>query len=504
MTDLKWPNETGPPESGPEGNGPDGAARAPHGAEPGEGLPRGGRNVLGSLIAPDVGELLEARRYDQARRELVALEPADIADVLSALGDEQEALAFRLLPHDLAADVFAYLDPESQEALLSKLTNEQAARILNEMDPDDRTALLEELPGPVARRLIAMMNPEERRITQAILNYPPDTVGRLMNPDYVRVKPDWTVARAIEHIRRVGRDAETVNVIYVTDESGILIDDLRIRQFLLAELEQTVQSLMDGKFVVLGASDDQGEAVRVLRKYDRSALPVVDSRGVLLGIVTADDVADVAEEEATEDIQKLGGMEALEAPYLSVPFRTMIRKRAGWLAVLFIGEMMTATAMGYFENEIATAVVLALFVPLIISSGGNSGSQAASLMIRALALGEVTLHDWWRIFGREIRNGFALGAVLGLLGVGRIVVWQALGWTDYGPHYVLIALTVGLSLVGVVTWGVLSGSMLPFLLQRLGLDPATSSAPFVATLVDVTGIVIYFTIAALLLRGTLL
>jgi magnesium transporter len=502
---LKWPNESGPPDSGPERDGLDaGAARAPDGAEPVEGLPRGGRNVLGGLIAPDVGELLEARRYNQARRELMGLEPADIADVFSALGDEQEALAFRLLPHDLAADVFAYLDPESQEALLSKLTNEQAARILNEMDPDDRTALLEELPGPVARRLIAMMDPKERAITQAIFNYPPDTVGRLMSPDYVRVKPDWTVSHAIEHIRRVGKDAETVNVIYVTDERGILIDDLRIRQFLLAAPDQTVSSLMDGNFTALRATDDQAEAVRVLRKYDRSALPVVDSRGVLLGLVTADDVADVAEEEATEDIQKLGGMEALGAPYLAVPFRTMIQKRAGWLAVLFVGEMMTATAMGFFQHEIATAVVLALFVPLIISSGGNSGSQAASLMIRALALGEVTLRDWWRIFGREIRNGLALGGVLGGIGVLRVLLWDSFGWTDYGPHVVLIALTVGLSLIGVVTWGTLSGSMLPFLLKRLGFDPATSSAPFVATLVDVTGLVIYFTIAAALLRGTLL
>jgi magnesium transporter len=325
-----------------------------------------------------------------------------------------------------------------------------------------------------------------------------------MSPDYVRVKPDWTVTRAIEHIRHVGKDAETVNVVYVTDQGGILIDDLKIRQFLLADPEQSVQSLMDGNFVALRAVDPQSEAVRVLRKYDRSALPVVDSRGVLLGLVTADDVVDVAEEEATEDIQKLGGMQALEAPYLSVPFRTMVRKRGGWLAVLFIGEMMTATAMGFFEHEIATAVVLALFVPLIISSGGNSGSQAASLMIRALALGEVTLRDWWRIFGREIRNGVALGGLLGLLGVCRVLLWQSFGWTDYGDHYLLIALTVGLSLVGVVTWGTLSGSMLPFLLQRLGADPATSSAPFVATLVDVTGLVIYFTIAATLLRGTLL
>ncbi len=494
MTDLQWPKDGGP-ENGP---GPGDGGERPDGAS------RGSGNVLGSLIAPDVGELIEARRYNQARRELMNLEPADIADVLSALEDEQEALAFRLLPHDLAADVFAYLDPESQEALLSKLTNEQAARLLNEMDPDDRTALLEELPGPVARRLIHMMNPKERRITQAILNYPPGTVGRLMSPDYVRVKPDWTVARAIEHIRRVGRDAETVNVIYVTDEGGILIDDLRIRQFLLADPDQTVQSIMDGNFVALRATDDQAEAVRVLRKYDRSALPVVDTRGVLLGLVTADDVADVAEEEATEDIQKLGGMQALEAPYLAVPFRTMIKKRAGWLAILFVGEMMTATAMGFFEHEIATAVVLALFVPLIISSGGNSGSQAASLMIRALALGEVTLRDWWQIFGREIRNGLALGVVLGLLGVSRVLLWQTFGWTDYGPHYLLIALTVGFALVGVVTWGTLSGSMLPFLLQRLGVDPATSSAPFVATLVDVTGLVIYFTIAATLLRGTLL
>jgi magnesium transporter len=461
-------------------------------------------NVLGGLIGPDIGWLLAERRYEEVRRELSALEPADIADLLRTLEDEQEAVAFRLLPHDLAADVFAYLDPESQEALLAKLGNEQASRLLNEMSPDDRTALLEDVPGPVAQRLIAMLGPEERRITQAILNYPPDTVGRLMSPDYVSVQPRWTIARCLDHIRRVGHDAETVNVIYVTDERGHLIDDLRLRQFLFADPDQVVESLMDGNFVSLSATDDQVEAVRAMRRYDRTALPVVDRRGVLLGLVTADDVADVAEEEATEDIQKLGGMQALAAPYLAVSFGTMMRKRAGWLAALFLGEMLTASAMGYFEGEIARAVVLALFVPLIISSGGNSGSQAASLMIRALALGEVTMRDWWRIFGREIRNGLALGAVLGAIGFVRVAGWHLLGWTDYGPHYVLIALTVGLSLLGVVTWGTLSGSMLPIVLHRVGLDPATSSAPFVATLVDVTGVVLYFSIAAALLSGTLL
>jgi magnesium transporter len=371
------------------------------------------------------------------------------------------------------------------------------------MEPDDRTALLEELPAEVAQRLISLLTPGERSITQTILGYPEESVGRLMTPDYVRVRPEWTIAQAMDHIRRYGRDAETVNVIYVVDEQGRLIDDLRIRQFLLADPQQTVESIMDRKFVALSATDDREEAVRLMHHYDRVALPVVDTRGILVGIVTADDVADVAEEEATEDIQKMGGMEALDVPYMETGFLPLVRKRAGWLSVLFVGEMLTATAMGYFEHEIQRAVVLALFIPLIISSGGNSGSQACSLIIRAMAVREIGLAQWYRVMRRELASGLVLGAVLGTIALVRITMWPTRA-TLYGQHYVLIATAVSLSLIGVVTFGTIAGSMLPFILRRLGFDPATASAPFVATLVDVTGIVIYFCVAAVVLRGTLL
>jgi len=304
-------------------------------------------------------------------------------------------------------------------------------------------------------------------------------------------------------VRAHGQDSETLNVIYVVDEHGMLIDDVRIREFLLAPLDHRVTELMDRRFVALKATDDQEEAVAVFRQYDRSALPVTDSAGMLIGIVTIDDVLDVAEATATREIQRIGGSEALDEPYIRIAFGRMIRKRGGWLTALFLGEMLTATAMGAFEAEIQKAVVLAMFVPLIISSGGNSGSQAATLVIRALALGEVGLGDWWRVMRREIMAGLSLGAILGSIGFLRIALWSA--FSDmYGVHWLLVAVTVSVSLVGVVLWGTLSGSLLPLLLRRLGFDPAASSAPFVATLVDVTGLVIYFSVASIVLRGTLL
>ncbi len=458
---------------------------------------------LNRLIGPDVGALLKERRYDQLRSAMTELEPADVADLIGSLEEEESAVTFRLLPRDLAADVFSYFDAEQQEILISRIGTERLAVLINEMDPDDRIALFEELPAEVASRLSALLTPAERSITQAILNYPEESIGRLMTPDYVRVRRSQTIAEAMAHIRRYGRDAETVNVIYVVDDDGRLIDDLKIRQFLLADPEQTVESIMDENFVALRATDDREEAVRQIERYDRVALPVLDSRGILVGIVTADDVADVAEEEVTEDIQKMSGMEALDAPYLDSAFASMVRKRAGWLCVLFLGQMLTATAMGYFEGEIEKAVVLALFLPLIISSGGNAGSQATSLVIRAMAVGEVELRHWWTVLRRELATGLSLGLLLGIIGLLRVVVWPH-SERLYGEHYVPLGLTLAASTLGVVTFGTFAGSMLPFVLKKLGLDPAAASAPFVATLVDVTGVVIYFSTAAVLLRGSIL
>ncbi len=459
--------------------------------------------MVGKILLPEIDTLIEARNFSALRELFSEMPPADVAEIILDLPEGEQVIIFRILPHELAADVFEYLDVEAQQQLLRGMAQEQVVGILNEMSPDDRTALLEELPSAAARQLIRLLTPEERRIAQALLGYPEGSVGRLMTPDLIAVNADWTVRETLDYVRENGQDTETLNVIYVVDDRGKLIDDLRIREFLLTPLEKKVSDLMDENFVALAVTDLQEEALNVFRKYDRSALPVVDSGGMLVGLVTIDDMLDVAEEEATEDIQKFGGMQAMEEQYMRIPLWRMVRKRATWLVVLFLGEMLTASAMGYYEGAIAKAVVLALFLPMIISSGGNSGSQASMLIIRAMALGEVALADWWRVMRKEILAGLLLGLVLGAIGFLRVAVWAQFS-NVYGPHWLLVAVTVGVALIGVVLWGSLSGSMLPFLLRRLGADPATSSAPFVATLVDVTGLVIYFSLALLILRGSML
>lgn len=451
----------------------------------------------------DLETLIEARDFISLREQIRNWPAGDLADLLEPLPAEKEAVVFRLLPRVDAAQVFSYLPMERQQELLKALAHEQVVNILNDMSDDDRTELLEELPAQVTQRMLNLLSPEERRRASFLLGYAENSVGRLMTPHFVRVRSHWTVAQALDHIRLYGTDSETMSLIYVIDDRGKLIDDLRIRQVLLASPETHIADLMDRRFVALKATDDQELAVEVFREADVNALPVTDTGGILIGIVTVDDIFDVAEEEATEDIQKIGGTEALDEPYMEIAIPSMVRKRATWLIVLFLSEMLTATAMGRFEDEIAKAVVLSIFVPLVISSGGNSGSQASTLIIRAMALGEVTLKDWWRVMRREILSGFSLGAILGSIGFLRITAW-ALLFHAYGDHWPLLALTVGIALVGIVLWGSLAGSMLPFLLRRVGLDPATSSAPFVATLVDVSGLIIYFTVAAVVLKGTLL
>jgi magnesium transporter len=448
--------------------------------------------------------MIEARNFTALRELFLEMPPADVAEIILDLPENERVIIFRILPHALAADVFEYIDVEAQQQLLRAMAHEQCVAILNEMSPDDRTALLEELPSAAARQLLRLLTPEERQGAQSLLGYPEGSVGRLMTPDLISIRSDWTVRDVLDYVREHGQDSETLNVLYVVDERGKLIDDIRMREFLLRPLETKVSDLEDENFVALNVTDSQEDAVNVFRKYDRSALPVVDSNGVLVGVVTIDDMLDVAEEEATEDIQKLGGMEALDEPYTTIPFLRMVKKRATWLILLFLGEMLTATAMQGYNGEIEKAAILAMFLPLIISSGGNSGSQATTLVIRAMALGELTLRDWFRVVGKELRAGVSLGLILGAIGFLRISLWQYLHIFDYGAYHWLIATTVGIALVGVVTWGTLGGAMLPFLLRRFGLDPATSSAPFVATLVDVTGLVIYFNVALYILRGTLL
>ena len=460
--------------------------------------------MVGNLLAPEIKGLIAARDFNGLRELFKEWPPADVADVILDLPDDEQVIIFRVLPAALAADVFEYIGIEEQQKLLRAMAHEQVVGILNEMSPDDRTALLEELPSAASRQLIRLLTPEERRVTQALLGYAEGSVGRLMTPDFIAIHEDWTVKEVLDYVREYGRDSETLNVLYVVDERGKLIDDVRIREFLLRPLTAKVSEIRDENFIALRVNDLQEEAVNVFRKYDRTALPVVDSNNVLVGIVTIDDMLDVAEQEATEDIQKIGGMEALDEPYTTIPFLRMVKKRATWLILLFLGEMLTATAMQGYNSEIEKAAILAMFLPLIISSGGNSGSQATTLVIRAMALGELSLRDWFRVVRKELLSGVSLGLILGTIGFFRISLWQYLHIFDYGRYHWLVALTVGAALVGVVLWGTVSGAMLPFLLRRLGLDPATSSAPFVATLVDVTGLVIYFNVALLILRGTLL
>ena len=455
-------------------------------------------------VGDELRELIRQQNWNQLRDRLTDLHPSDVADLIIALPREEEGFVFRVLPRDEAGEVFSYLPPDHQEGLIESLSNEQDRNVLAEMNPDDRTRLLEEMPAEVTRRLLTALSPEDLKNARWLLGYPEDTAGRYMTPRYVTIQPEMTAAEALEHIRRTGRGKETVNVVYIVDQRGRLVEDIRLSSLVLAEPSTKVMDIDDPPLVKMNATDDREEVLKAFEKYDRLALPVTDADGHMLGIITVDDVLDVAEQEATEDIQKLGGMEALDAPYLQVNVLAMIKKRAGWLSALFLGEMLTATAMGYFEDEIAKAVVLALFVPLIISSGGNSGSQATSLIIRSLALRELRLRDWFRVFRREILSGLALGSLLGFIGFIRIVLWEKLGITEYGVHYMLVALTVWFSLIGVVLFGTLAGSMLPFILRKLGFDPATASAPFVATLVDVTGLCIYFTVALMILRGTLL
>jgi magnesium transporter len=453
--------------------------------------------------AEELAAVVRARDFTRLR-DMVRNQPAhDVAEVLTALGLEDQVVAFRVLPRKDAAAVFEYLSHESQEALLKAMAQEDVAALLNDMAPDDRTMFLEELPAAATRQLLTLLTPEERAVAVNLLGYPDGSIGRLMTPHYVAVREQWTVRDVLDYVRRHGRDSETLNVLYVVDDHEALIDDIRIREFLLTDPDRRVADLMDRRFVALKASDDQATAVAAFRQHDRTALPVTDTAGMLIGIVTIDDVLDVAEAAATREIQRIGGSEALDEPYMKISFARMIQKRAGWLTALFLGEMLTATAMGFFEEEISKAVVLALFVPLIISSGGNSGSQASTLVIRALALGEVGLADWWRVIRREIFAGLALGSILGAIGFLRITIWS--GFSDiYTAHWLLVAMTVAITLLGIVLWGTVIGSLLPFLLRRLGFDPATSSAPFVATLVDVTGLVIYFSVAMVILRGTLL
>ena len=442
-------------------------------------------------------EIIQSEDVLQIREFLNNQNISDVAELIDDFPDYESQIIANLSIHR-ASSTFKILDVPTQKRIIQELPAFKTAELLNDLSADDRTSFLEELPSEVVKELIKTLDPEERKITLALLGYPEDSVGRLMTPDYIAVEKDWTVKEVIERIREVGKDSETIDVIYVVDDKGIFIDDVRIREIILANPEKKIEDVIDNRYIALNVNDDQETASNAFRMNNRVALPVLDNNNLLLGIVTIDDVLWIAQEEFSEDIQKIGGTEALNEPYLEIPLLKLFKKRIVWLVVLFLGEMLTATAMGYFEDEIQKVVMLALFIPLIISSGGNSGSQASTLIIQAMALGEITIVDWWRVIRREILSGLLLGTVLGLIGFTRVMLWNGIFHT-YGDHPILIATTVGFALVGVVLWGTIAGSMLPIVLKRFGADPATSSAPFVATLVDVTGLVIYFSIAFLIM-----
>jgi len=428
---------------------------------------------------------------------------SDVAELIEENPDYDSQIIANMAIHR-AAMVFKILDVTAQKNIIRQLPSSKTAELLNELPADDRTDFLEELPRSTIRDLIKLLDPDERKITLALLGYPEDSVGRLMTPDYVYVYEHNSVSEVFDTVRKYARGSETIDVIYVINKAGELVDDIRIRDVILAAPDKIVGDLIDGRVITLNVTDDQEHASQVFKMNNRVALPVVDDNNILLGIVTIDDMLWVADEEFSEDMQKMGGTEAFEESYLDISLLKLFKKRIGWLVVLFLGEMFTATAMGYFEDEIAKAVVLALFVPLIISSGGNTGSQASTLIIQAMAVGDVSLTDWWRVMRREILSGLLLGTVLGIIGFIRVALWHSFAPNIYGTHWMMIGFTVGVSLVGVVLWGTITGSMLPLILKRLGADPAVSSAPFVATLVDVTGLVIYFSVAYLFLQGILL
>jgi magnesium transporter len=440
----------------------------------------------------------------------VFLDDQHISDISEYIY-EYPAMATVIVGHmsvNRAAAVFKLLDLAEQKRIIKELPTFKTARLLNELQADDRTDFFEELPTEVIRDLIKLLDPDERKITLQSLGYPEDSVGRMMTPDYIYVYVNDTINEVLQTIRHHARNTETIDVIYVINEQGKLVDDLRIRDIILAGPNTRISELIDGRYTALHVMDDQEEAANAFKMNNRVALPVTDENNVLLGIITIDDMLWVADEEFSEDIQKIGGTEALSEPYLDTPFFKLIKKRVGWLIILFVGEMLTATAMAFFSDEIEKAVILSIFVPLIISTGGNSGSQASTLIIQALALGDISVDDWWRVMRREIFSGIVLGGILGLIGFFRIVVWHYLmqhGIIEdiYGSHWLPVAFCVGFSLIGVVLWGTLSGSMLPIFLKRCGADPAVSSAPFVATLVDVTGLLIYFSLAWVFMQDVL-
>jgi magnesium transporter len=465
---------------------------------------------VAALLAPDIIALLDESPAS-VRSETEEVHPADLADVAELLEGDQLQRFLAALGPERAADVLEYLDEDLRTEFLEAITPRQAAELVTQMTPDDRADTLEEIDEEHAEEILLEIPAEARHETEQLLSYEPDTAGGLMTTEVVSVAENMSVEAALENVRAVARSGkkEAMNTIYTTDAKGRVVGVMSLRELLAAPPGARINDIAWSEVVSVSPNADREEVASVIANYDLLAVPVVSESGHVMGVVTVDDVIDAIQEEQTEDVQKFGGMEALDEPYMQIGLLSMIKKRAGWLSVLLISEMLTTTAMQHFDTELHRVEMLALFVPLVMSSGGNSGSQATSLVTRAMALREIELHDWWRVALRELPSGLSLGAILGVIGMIRISLWQYLATNhpaspigyNYGPHWSLIALTVGLSLIGIVTFGSLAGSMLPFVLRRLGFDPASASAPFIATFVDVTGLIIYFNVALhLLLR----
>ena len=448
------------------------------------------------ILEGDLSELLHHSKDDDY--------PAEVAKLLETLPKDYAIHTYLALPELVQIKIFSFLDHVMQKGVLEELPATRVSSILNSLESNDRIAFFDTLDGVEVTEYLNQLNDKNRLATYDLLGSPEQSVARLINTNFTTVRKEWTIGQAVEHLRRFYSDTPAANVIFVVDNNGKLIDDIPIRRLVLNEHSKTIQDILDGFYVKLDIQDGIDSAIQKFKEYDRVALPVTNSNNVLLGVVTVDDVIDEAEEKDTKDMQQFGGLESLDLPYVKTSFVTLIRKRAGWLIVLFLSEMLTATAMQNFQQELDSAIILAMFIPLIMSSGGNSGSQAATLIIRAMALKELSPKDWWYVMRREIFSGLTLGIILGAIGFVRISIWQKIGWFDYSVHgkynWVLVGFTVSVSLIGIVMWGTLSGSMIPIVLKKLKIDPATSSAPFVATLVDVTGLIIYFSVAAMVLH----
>ncbi|MEX0686393.1 MAG: magnesium transporter [Balneolales bacterium] len=445
--------------------------------------------MMNELIKPEILELIKNQKWTDLRESVEDWPVPEVADLMYELEKADRVLFFRILPRSLSSELFSYLEPENQNELLIDLTDEETRHLLANLRPDDRTALLDELPGQITQRLLNLLSPQDLKEARLLLGYPEESVGRLMTPDYLAVRPGWTIAQAIDHIRKLGKKSETINVIYVTDRSWKLIDALELQQFILADPEQKVEDLMDDAYIAISAFDDREVAVQMMQRYDKVVLPVVDSEGVLLGIVTIDDVFDVAQEEATEDFHKGAAVAPLKTSYRDATIFSLFSKRIPWLIILVFVNLLSSGVIDAFEHVLASALALAFFIPLLIGSGGNTGAQSATLMVRAIATGDIQLSQWLRTVGKEVFVGIALGVIMGI--ASWVLGYFYGGWK--------IGLIVGTSMVGIVLAANIIGTLLPFLMTKVNIDPAVASSPLITTIVDATGLLIYFSIATLVL-----